>query len=268
MRAGFQAIAQSIGEDWTPEAVADGFIRVGVENMANAIKKISVQRGYDVTEYALNCFGSAGGQHACLIADTLGMETILIHPLSGLLSAYGIGCASLSTSQQRSIEKPLSEASLREAQAMAKTLIDDNRAALTQQGADADCLRAAVAEGRTDRKERLVREGVHQPFVTPSRETDSLTGSEGVRECRVFKRGVPQINGHRRSSALELHHGPRPLEDLLSRRQGYIDAARFLDGDAVARGLESARGSPVFVGGGETDQECDKRKTFKHVHYL
>ena len=86
------------------EEVADGFLRIAVENMANAIKKISVQRGYDVTEYALNCFGSAGGQHACLIADTLGMETVLIHPLSGLLSAYGMGLADLRASRERSVE--------------------------------------------------------------------------------------------------------------------------------------------------------------------
>ena len=88
VRAAFAALAAEIGDGRTPEEVADGFIRIAVENMANAIKKISVQRGYDVTEYALNCFGAAGGQHACLVADTLGMETVLIHPLSGLLSAY------------------------------------------------------------------------------------------------------------------------------------------------------------------------------------
>ena len=74
-----------------PEAVAEGFVTIAVENMANAIKKISVQRGYDVTGYLLNCFGGAGGQHACLVADALGMEAVLIHPFSGLLSAYGIG---------------------------------------------------------------------------------------------------------------------------------------------------------------------------------
>ena len=91
----------------SPEDAADGFIRVGVENMANAIKKISVMRGYDVSGYALNCFGSAGGQHACLIADTLGMSTILVSPLSGLLSAYGIGIAPRGARRQRSIEQPL-----------------------------------------------------------------------------------------------------------------------------------------------------------------
>ena len=85
-------------------------IRIAVENMANAIKKISVERGYDVTDYALNCFGSAGGQHACLIADTLGMETVLIHPLSGLLSAYGMGLAPMRASREQSLEVPLDDA--------------------------------------------------------------------------------------------------------------------------------------------------------------
>jgi len=75
----------------SPEEIADSFIRIAVENMANAIKKISVQRGYDVTRYTLNCFGGAGGQHACLVADALGMTNVLIHPYSSLLSAYGMG---------------------------------------------------------------------------------------------------------------------------------------------------------------------------------
>ena len=104
MRAAFTELAQQIGDGRSAEEVADGFLRIAVENMANAIKKISVQRGYDVTEYALNCFGSAGGQHACLIADTLGMETVLIHPLSGLLSAYGIGLAQIRASREQSVE--------------------------------------------------------------------------------------------------------------------------------------------------------------------
>jgi 5-oxoprolinase (ATP-hydrolysing) len=75
-------LAREIGDGPTPEEVAEGFLRIAVENMANAIKKISVQRGYDVTGYALNCFGGAGGQHACLVADALGMKTVLIHPYS------------------------------------------------------------------------------------------------------------------------------------------------------------------------------------------
>ncbi|MEQ8482206.1 MAG: hydantoinase B/oxoprolinase family protein [Hoeflea sp.] len=95
--------------DKSAEEIAEGFVTIAVENMANAIKKISVQRGYDVTRYLLNCFGGAGGQHACLVADALGMESILIHPFSGLLSAYGIGLASTFASRQQALIKPLEE---------------------------------------------------------------------------------------------------------------------------------------------------------------
>jgi 5-oxoprolinase (ATP-hydrolysing) len=91
------------------EEIADGFLRIAVENMANAIKKISVQRGYDVTDYALQCFGGAGGQHACLIADVLGMNTVLIHPFAGVLSAYGMGLADVRSLRERSIEAELDE---------------------------------------------------------------------------------------------------------------------------------------------------------------
>ena len=94
-----------VGDGRSPEEVADGFIKIAVENMANAIKKISVQRGYDVTRYALNCFGGAGGQHACLVADALGMTTVLIHPFSSLLSAYGMGLADIRATRQQAIEE-------------------------------------------------------------------------------------------------------------------------------------------------------------------
>ena len=106
VRTAFAALAKEIGDGRSAEQVADGFIRIAVENMANAIKKISVQRGYDVTGYALNCFGGAGGQHACLVADALGMESVLIHPLSSLLSAYGMGLADIRSVRQQAIEEP------------------------------------------------------------------------------------------------------------------------------------------------------------------
>ncbi|RVA21635.1 5-oxoprolinase, partial [Mesorhizobium sp. M7D.F.Ca.US.004.03.1.1] len=111
VRSKFAVLAAEIGDSRTPEAVAEGFVTIAVENMANAIKKISVQRGYDVTEYLLNCFGGAGGQHACLVADALGMEAVLIHPFSGLLSAYGIGLSSVFASRQQALLKPLAEES-------------------------------------------------------------------------------------------------------------------------------------------------------------
>jgi 5-oxoprolinase (ATP-hydrolysing) len=112
VREAFAALAAQVGDGRTPEEVADGFIRIAVENMANAIKKISVQRGYDVTRYALNCFGGAGGQHACLVADALGMTKVLIHPFSSLLSAYGMGLADIRATRQQAIEEPFGEPAL------------------------------------------------------------------------------------------------------------------------------------------------------------
>ncbi|MEL6921229.1 MAG: hydantoinase B/oxoprolinase family protein, partial [Pseudomonadota bacterium] len=109
VREKFTALAEQIGDGKTPEQVAEGFLKIAVENMANAIKKISVQRGYDVTRYVLKCFGGAGGQHACLVADSLGMDAVLVHPLSGLLSAYGIGLAKVSASRQHALVKPLED---------------------------------------------------------------------------------------------------------------------------------------------------------------
>jgi 5-oxoprolinase (ATP-hydrolysing) len=109
VRAAFADLAAQVGDGRNPEEVADGFIRIAVENMANAIKKISVQRGYDVTRYALNCFGGAGGQHACLVADALGMTKVLIHPFSSLLSAYGMGLADIRATRDQAIEEPFGE---------------------------------------------------------------------------------------------------------------------------------------------------------------
>ncbi|MBN3905739.1 MAG: hydantoinase/oxoprolinase family protein [Nostoc sp. NMS1] len=93
----------------TPEQVAAGFIAIAVENMANAIKKISLQRGYDVSQYVLCCFGGAGGQVACLIADTLGMKKIFLHPYAGVLSAYGMGLADVSAIREGGLEQPLTQ---------------------------------------------------------------------------------------------------------------------------------------------------------------
>jgi 5-oxoprolinase (ATP-hydrolysing) len=134
VRAGFEALAKEIGDGRSGEQVADGFIRIAVENMANAIKKISVQRGYDVTRYALNCFGGAGGQHACLVADALGMESVLIHPLSSLLSAYGMGLADIRSVRQQAIEEPFGEKARAVVQKIAATLARDTVAEVAGQG--------------------------------------------------------------------------------------------------------------------------------------
>lgn len=142
VREKFEQLAAEISDGRSPEAVAEGFITVAVENMANAIKKISVQRGYDVTEYLLNCFGGAGGQHACLVADALGMEAVLIHPFSGLLSAYGIGLASVFASRQQAALLPLAETSVPAVQDLIEILRRDVFRELKGQGiaaADISC---------------------------------------------------------------------------------------------------------------------------------
>jgi 5-oxoprolinase (ATP-hydrolysing) len=105
----FTQLAAEIGDNRTPEQVASGFLAIAVEKMANAIKKISLQRGYDVSEYTLCCFGGAGGQHACLIADALGMKQVFIHPFAGVLSAYGMGLADIRVLRERAVEAKLDE---------------------------------------------------------------------------------------------------------------------------------------------------------------
>ncbi|HEX4767522.1 MAG TPA: hydantoinase B/oxoprolinase family protein [Lichenihabitans sp.] len=132
VRQKFEALAAELGR--TPEAVAAGFLEVAVENMANAIKKISVARGYDVTRYALSCFGGAGGQHACAIADRLGMEVVHIHPFSGVLSAYGMGLADIRASRTRALVLPLDPASEPDVAAALSALAEEARAELAGQG--------------------------------------------------------------------------------------------------------------------------------------
>ncbi len=139
VREKFQALASRIGADEkgilrAPEEVADGFLKVAVENMANAIKKISVQRGYDVTHYALSCFGGAGGQHACMIADRLGMETVHLHPFSGVLSAYGMGLADIRANRTQAVVLPLAAGSEIELKAVESVLEEIARAELEDQG--------------------------------------------------------------------------------------------------------------------------------------
>ncbi len=121
-------VSQSRGTAATPESLASGFLRIAVQNMANAIKRISVARGYDVTQYALQCFGGAGGQHACAVADALGMSRVFIHPLAGVLSAYGMGLADQTAMRESALELALGDVGL----AHANAPLDELGAAATQ----------------------------------------------------------------------------------------------------------------------------------------
>jgi 5-oxoprolinase (ATP-hydrolysing) len=142
VRDAFGKLASRIGEATgagpAPEEVAAGFVGIAVENMANAIKKISVQRGYDVTEYVLATFGGAGGQHACAVADALGITRVLIHPLAGVLSAYGMGLADVTAMREAAVEAPLTGELLPELDRVAATLETAARAELSAQQASVD----------------------------------------------------------------------------------------------------------------------------------
>ena len=134
----FSALADEIGERTgrrpAPEEVAEGFLRIAVDNMANAIKSISVRRGYDVTGYTLNCFGGAGGQHACLVADALGITRVMIHPFAGVLSAYGMGLADVRALRDRAVEVRLDTEAAAVLQGALDTLADEACAELADQG--------------------------------------------------------------------------------------------------------------------------------------
>ena len=136
-------ITADTGDTRGPEEVAAGFTEIAVANMANAIKKISVQRGYDVTEYVLNVFGGAGGQHACAVADALGMTRVLIHPLAGVLSAYGIGLADIIAMREQAVEAPLTEDGLETLAESIVPLERDARAEVTAEGVPPERITAA-----------------------------------------------------------------------------------------------------------------------------
>ncbi|MCE2689148.1 MAG: hydantoinase B/oxoprolinase family protein [Rubrivivax sp.] len=127
-------VAQRTGRATSPETLAEGFLQIAVQNMANAIKRISVARGYDVTRYTLQCFGGAGGQHACAVADALGMSRVFIHPLAGVLSAYGMGLADQIAMREGSVERLLDAGGLDAARDRLAALAHAATAELVEQG--------------------------------------------------------------------------------------------------------------------------------------
>jgi len=165
----FAAVAEqaaaATGDTRSAVEVADGFLRIAVDNMANAIKQISVQRGHDVTKYALVCFGGAGGQHACPVADALGMKTVLIHPLAGVLSAYGMGLAEVRAMREKSVEAPLGPDGLARAAAILDELAGDAAEELAAQG---------VAQADAARRVHLKYQGTDTALIVPWGEQDAI----------------------------------------------------------------------------------------------
>jgi 5-oxoprolinase (ATP-hydrolysing) len=159
---GFEAMAARIaaatGKAMTPQAIAEGFVTIAVENMAKAVRQISIQRGYDVTRYVLACFGGAGGQHACLVADALGMTKVMIHPFAGVLSAYGMGLADLRLIREETVERALDDAG--DLTSRAATLAGEAEAALRAQD-------VPMASVETVASLRVKYAGTDTPLVVP-----------------------------------------------------------------------------------------------------
>ncbi len=128
-----ETMLQTVGSSSAPEVVAQGFLTIAVAKMAGAIKQISIEKGHDITDYALVAFGGAGGQHACQIADALGIKKIIMHPLAGVLSAFGIGTANVASVKHESIESPLDESSLKVAASVLDRLTQSCELELAEQ---------------------------------------------------------------------------------------------------------------------------------------
>jgi 5-oxoprolinase (ATP-hydrolysing) len=164
-------ITATTGDKRGPEQVADGFLQIAVANMANAIKKISVQRGYDVTRYVLSTFGGAGGQHACAVADALGMTSVLIHPLAGVLAAYGIGQADVIAMRETAVEAPLRDSlAERLPGTVLRPLEESARAELAAQGADPDSVQVT-------RRAHLRYDGTDTPLAVPCGSAREMTAA-------------------------------------------------------------------------------------------
>ena len=177
VREKFAALATRTNR--TAEDVAEGFINIAVQQMANAIKKISVARGYDVTRYTLQCFGGAGGQHACLVADALGMTRVFVHPLAGVLSAYGMGLADQNVIREQAVELPLQAHALSEVAARLEALA----AAATGELARQQARGGAV---QVHRRVHVRYEGSDSALVVPFGDLASIQAGFEAAYCQRF----------------------------------------------------------------------------------
>jgi 5-oxoprolinase (ATP-hydrolysing) len=254
VRAKFATLADDIerasGRRLSPEAVAEGFVEVAVGAMANAVKKISVSRGYDVTRYALQCYGGAGGQHACAVADALGIETVLVHPLAGVLSAYGMGLADQSVMREGSIEQPL-------AGAMAE--VEQRSEVLEREAAD-ELQRQGVSRRtvRVHRRVHLRYEGTDSALIVPfGSEQEMHSAFEAAHEQRfaflmperalvVEAVSVEAVAGSAALSHARPLDAPRAESPPSARTVPMFSGGRRLDATLVAR--EQARPGQVIAG--------------------
>ena len=225
-------VGAATGERPAREQVAAGFLEIAVANMANAIKKISVQRGYDVTEYVLATFGGAGGQHACAVADALGMSSVLIHPLAGVLSAYGMGLADVTAMREQAVETALADDLLPELGRVADLLEADA-------GAELAGAQIAAQDVRAVRRAHLKYAGTDTALPVPLAGAAEMTGEfeQAYRrhfsflmrdkEVVVEAVSVELAAASRQAQGRPLGHEQSPAERPALRRRNRTDRPRW-----------------------------------------
>jgi len=245
-----ETIAAATGDSRDCAEVAAGFLEIAVANMANAIKKISVQRGYDVTGYALSTFGGAGGQHACAVADALGMTRVLIHPLAGALSAYGIGLADVTAMRETAVEEPLTDGlTARLADEALRSLEDAARGELTAHGIAPNAIRVL-------RRAHLRYDGTDTPIPVPFGSAADMTAAFESAYRRRFSFLMPDKHIIVEAVSVEASDTPRATSPSAQSRGwvrpsepdraiGYVGAAANHAGEAG----EAADSVRMFVAG-------------------
>ncbi|MEU6533431.1 hydantoinase B/oxoprolinase family protein [Streptomyces sp. NPDC046928] len=246
VRARFTALAAEIrdrtGDDRTPEQVAEGYLRIAVANIANAVKRISVQKGHDVTRYALTTFGGAGGQHACKVADSLGIRTVLVPPMAGVLSAFGIGLADTTAMREQSVEAHLEPASMGGVLKTADDLEAAARTELLDEDVPADRIRVT-------RRAQLRYDGTDTTLTVELTEPDAMR--------RAFE------ERHRATYSFTLDR-PIVVEALSVEATGITDppdlSALAPPGTAREDSAEDPRTVPLHMGGTWRDVPLHRRE--------
>lgn len=247
VRNKFEALALEIGDDRSAEEIAEGFLQIAVENMANAIKKISVQRGYDVSDYALTCFGGAGGQHACAIADTLGMETVLVHPFSGILSAYGMGLADIRANRNKTIALELNFESESELEVAQKSLQIQVIEELTSQG-------ISPSDSTVNNFAHIRYDGTDSTIPVPLASTKTMRSAFETAHKKQF--GFVFENKNLVVESLEV--------------EGVGGGAQLVEPDAPASTFDAKTSATtvIFTGGSNKPSQIFKREGLEHGHQI
>ena len=240
-------LRQATGETLSPEAIAAGFLQVATENMANAIKTISVQRGCDASRYTLCAFGGAAGQHACMVADALGITRVLFHPLAGVLSAYGMGQAAIRALREHTLEVPLEAALDQRVAVTLNRLIAAAKADVANQGVDAarievrqhlhlrydgtdTCLAVKAGDAVTMAEQFAVLHRRHFGFVMPDQPLIvAMATAEAI--------GYPEQPFVATTSAVAHDGLPPPLERVTVHMEGEARSTPVYDRHTLGPGM-------------------------------